>query len=237
MSSLKSFKNTATGALGGAGVGFLVGGPAGAAIGAGVGGLAGYSTDAQNRANRKAVDRANAYDLYTWDLANQYNDPKAQMARLRAAGLNPNLVYGSGNVTGNTAGVADSNGVASQGVFNVTEKGLPFAQGLANLNNTYKQNELLDYQMGQTMAQTESIRANTRNLNNYLDGTGKSTYDPVLQKNIDGTIGKISEFGNTIAKKTSGYWNFLGDTAFKFKNLMSTGYDYWKGVYNDYFSK
>lgn len=39
-----------------------------------------------------------------WNLQNAYNDPSAQMQRLRAAGLNPNLVYGTGNVAGNNAG-------------------------------------------------------------------------------------------------------------------------------------
>ena len=29
------------------------------------------------------------------DYQNEYNSPKAQMSRLAAAGLNPNLVYGS----------------------------------------------------------------------------------------------------------------------------------------------
>lgn len=115
----------------------------------------------QNEANKKAIDRANAYDMYTWDLANQYNDPKAQMQRLAAAGLNPNLVYGSGNVAGNTSGVAGSNGVASQTAFNAIEKGLPLAQGLANLRNTNSQNQLLQYQMGQTEAQTAEIQAQT----------------------------------------------------------------------------
>ena len=33
-----------------------------------------------------------------------YNMPKSQMQRLRDAGLNPNLVYGTGTVTGNTGG-------------------------------------------------------------------------------------------------------------------------------------
>lgn len=37
-----------------------------------------------------------------WNRGNEYNSPVAQMARLREAGLNPNLVYGSG-ATGNMA--------------------------------------------------------------------------------------------------------------------------------------
>lgn len=38
-----------------------------------------------NRANKRAIDRQNAY-----------NDPRNQMARLQSAGLNPHLVYGGG---------------------------------------------------------------------------------------------------------------------------------------------
>lgn len=34
-----------------------------------------------------------------WSMANDYNHPVNQMARLKQAGLNPNLVYGSGSVT------------------------------------------------------------------------------------------------------------------------------------------
>ena len=124
------------------------------------------SVKQQNEANKKAIDRANAYDMYVWDLANQYNNPKAQMQRLAAAGLNPNLVYSSGNVTGNTSGVAGSNGVASQtGIAGgMLERGLPLAQGLANLRNTNTQNELLKYQMGQTEAQTNNLIAQNSNI-------------------------------------------------------------------------
>lgn len=181
--SLSKWKGTALGAIG-------------APFTGGISLAGGYlydSTKQQNEANRKAVDRANAYDLYTWDLANKYNDPSAQMKRLAAAGLNPNLVYGSGSVTGNTTGTAGSNGVASQSGIagGMLAQGLPLAQGLANLRNTNSQNQLLQYQMGQTAAQTAQVRAETRNLNNFLTGEGRSTYDPVIQKNL-----------------TSG-WNFL----------------------------
>lgn len=38
-------------------------------------------------------------DLDDWNRENAYNNPKAQMERLIAAGLNPNLVYGHGATT------------------------------------------------------------------------------------------------------------------------------------------
>lgn len=53
-----------------------------------------------NEANRQAVNYQNAlqrqYALEDWEKQNQYNSPLQQMTRLRQAGLNPNLVYGSG---------------------------------------------------------------------------------------------------------------------------------------------
>ena len=46
--------------------------------------------------------KANQFNYLMWNLANEYNSPKNQMARLKEAGLNPNLVYGNGSVVGNT---------------------------------------------------------------------------------------------------------------------------------------
>lgn len=37
-------------------------------------------------------------DFYMWQQQNEYNSPEAQMQRLKAAGLNPHLMYGQGNV-------------------------------------------------------------------------------------------------------------------------------------------
>lgn len=56
-----------------------------------------YSTNKSISASKEAVAAQNAY-----------NSPAAQMQRLQAAGLNPNLVYGSGNVVGNQSGTYSS---------------------------------------------------------------------------------------------------------------------------------
>jgi len=61
------------------------------------------STLIQNNAQKKAQNREFANNTKMWHLANQYNSPEMQMQRLKDAGLNPNLVYGSGSVTGNTS--------------------------------------------------------------------------------------------------------------------------------------
>lgn len=64
--------------------------------------LAKYNAEQQSKLNQQAFDQ----NIKMWNMQNAYNTPKEQMKRLQAANLNPNLVYGSGNVTGNTAGSA-----------------------------------------------------------------------------------------------------------------------------------
>lgn len=63
--------------------------------------LAKYQNEWQTQENEKAYQRS----VDMWNLQNRYNSPTEQMARLRSAGLNPNLVYGNGAV-GNSAGSA-----------------------------------------------------------------------------------------------------------------------------------
>jgi len=47
-------------------------------------------------AQKAAAEQEQKYNLENWNRENAYNHPEQQMARLRQAGLNPNLVYGRG---------------------------------------------------------------------------------------------------------------------------------------------
>lgn len=49
--------------------------------------------------NEKMMDKQREWALADWQTQTQYNAPSAQMERLKAAGLNPNLVYGNGSGT------------------------------------------------------------------------------------------------------------------------------------------
>lgn len=52
--------------------------------------------------NEKMYAQQKADNLEMWNMQNAYNDPVQQMARLEKAGLNPNLVYGTGAVANQT---------------------------------------------------------------------------------------------------------------------------------------
>lgn len=74
----------------------------------------------QNIAAQKAINQANIdtswamarqnrqWSLEDYDRMNKYNSPQQQMQRLREAGLNPNLVYGSGGASTTAAAIRGS---------------------------------------------------------------------------------------------------------------------------------
>jgi len=60
-----------------------------------------------NRARQRLEREARQYNLEQWHRENRYNHPLHQMARLKEAGLNPNLIYGSspGSAVGNAGAI------------------------------------------------------------------------------------------------------------------------------------
>ncbi|AXH73438.1 MAG: DNA pilot protein [Microviridae sp.] len=57
------------------------------------------NTDLTNKANKELAEYSYSKDLEMWNKTNEYNLPSSQMSRLKQAGLNPNLIYGSGGAT------------------------------------------------------------------------------------------------------------------------------------------
>lgn len=115
-------------------------------LGAGLG-LIGGSIDAiaQSEANRKnrkwsemMAQRGREWALADFHMQNEYNSPAAQMARLKAAGLNPNLVYGTGAATSSAQPVRSTN--IPQGTNRSTQPG----QALTNSIGSYIQLKSMD---------------------------------------------------------------------------------------------
>jgi hypothetical protein len=61
-----------------------------------------------NKGAQRRQNLANSQNIEFWNMQNAYNTPKAQMARLKDAGLNPNLIYGSNANTGTAGAIAPS---------------------------------------------------------------------------------------------------------------------------------
>lgn len=57
------------------------------------------ATRETNEANLRLAREQNDWNEMMWNKSNEYNSPSAQVARLRAAGLNPNLVNDAGSST------------------------------------------------------------------------------------------------------------------------------------------
>ncbi|AXH76292.1 MAG: DNA pilot protein [Microviridae sp.] len=87
--------------------------------GAAVGGVINsISQGRQNKKNRafseKMYDKQKVDNISFWSQQNDYNSPKAQMARFKEAGLNPNLIYGQGN-SGNAGAISTPDVQAAPG--------------------------------------------------------------------------------------------------------------------------
>jgi len=84
-------------------IGNIIGGLFGLGQGAIEAKTAKRNTEATIQANKHLAEYSYSKDLEMWNRANEYNTPANQMKRYTSAGLNPNLIYGSGGSAGNTA--------------------------------------------------------------------------------------------------------------------------------------
>lgn len=76
-------------------------GAAGELLGAGLNAVTtGMGNRAQRKWNERMYDRQFQDNIKFWNMQNEYNAPSSQMKRYQEAGLNPNLIYGSGSQAG-----------------------------------------------------------------------------------------------------------------------------------------
>lgn len=105
----------------------------------------------QNQSNSQMQELQYRRQLEMWNRQNAYNSPKSQMTRLKEAGLNPNLVYGSGSVVGNTSGgIPQYQAPSLKYDFRMPDPGSNLGQYQdmqiknAQINNLAKQGQLID---------------------------------------------------------------------------------------------
>lgn len=132
-----------------------------AAIAAGAGllgqGTNAYMTGKMNkraeRFSKEMYAKQRADALSDWHMTNAYNDPAAQMERMRNAGLNPNLMYGQGTV-GNSPGEPRGSSVTA------AKFEAPQIE-LGSIAMQAMQTKQLQANIARTEAETERIRSQT----------------------------------------------------------------------------
>lgn len=161
----------------------------------------------QNEANRKQAEQQfnydkdlasiqNNYNLDMWQKQNEYNSPKAQMQRLKDAGLSPYLAYGSVS-TGN-ASSAPSMVVAGR---KAPDKSIKWAQ---NFNIMSSVMELLDYQQTLQYKKQKNREIELKNdtLYNKLENSVAQNVGRVLSL---GGSGDQYTFNSPLMRKYSTY--------------------------------
>jgi len=105
--------------------------------------------------NRKAVDLQYQRSIQDWNRQNAYNDPSQQMQRLKDAGLNPNLVYGSGSPANTATSAPKSENVKM-------DYQIPSGIQLPQIQQ-FQDMQLKRVQMDNVAAQTDNTKARTFN--------------------------------------------------------------------------
>lgn len=115
----------------------------------------------QNEWNKQMQDRAFKYNYEMWNKQNEYNSPTAQMARMKAAGLNPNLMYGKGD-TGNASSAPTMK--AAQGTAPRMQAFTGWNLGLSEGVQTYMQMRMNNAVINKTQADAAKTAAETANV-------------------------------------------------------------------------
>lgn len=112
----------------------------------------------QAQANKRGVKLAReqmAWNESMWNKQNAYNTPEEQIARMRAAGLHPGLMYSQGNV-GNAGEVKGYQLPTIQNAM------APVASGISSAGNAVFDAFVKNEQIQQMKAQTDFLKARTQ---------------------------------------------------------------------------
>lgn len=144
-------------------------------VGAGLGAASQNSnTDKAIAAQREENALAYQRNIEQWQRENDYNSPVNQIARLRAAGLNPNLAYGTPNISSPSPqmAAADMSGIASKRsvVGAMAEQALNTRYMNAMIENINAQTHKTEEETKKTGAEYEAQMTYNQYQNDILTG-------------------------------------------------------------------
>lgn len=132
--------------------------------------------------------------IENWMIQQEYNSPANQVARLRAAGLNPNLIYGNGSASTGNASTGPYHEVGTlKSHSREFAKSLDLSGVVLQLQNLKAQANAMNMQADNLASQAEYREAQTKYTNAILDFYDKHGYFPG-QANVPTNL--ASEFVN-----------------------------------------
>lgn len=147
--------------------------------------------ESANQANRQLAAEQRQWDLDMWNRQNAYNDPAAQVARLRAAGINPALAYAQGGLMNEAAPAQEA-----AGSRDVAPRVQPYYQDplvaaqVANLNADSEEKKSRipanKARVGEIEANADKVRQEAKALglsNSILEQTMPSQVASAIEKN------------------------------------------------------
>ena len=151
--------------------------------------------------NEKMMDKQNAWNLAQWNRENEYNSASQQVARLKAAGLNPYLM-----LSGGSAGSAQSLSSASPATAGMSNTVSPVdysaaAAGVANGLGTaiaqYYNSQLAEANVRKTIAEASGVEKN----NQWLDAKLQAEIENLKQNTRSSKAREeLDKFGLTHAR-------------------------------------
>lgn len=176
----------------------------GTVIGAGISGLSSvlggifnkHSASSANRTNlqinrenqkwnEKMIDKQNAWNLAQWNRENQYNSAEQQVARLRAAGLNPYLMMSGGNagsaqsITSAAPGNAGMSNTVNPVDYSAAAAGV--GNGVGSAISQYYNSQLAEANVRKIIAEA----AGQEKQNTYLDARLQAEIDNLIENTKD----------------------------------------------------
>jgi len=151
------------------------------------------NTNKTIQANKQMAEYAYQKDLEMWNRQNAYNNPTNQMARLKNAGLNPNLIYGPGKATGNTSGQMPTYNAPRQEYNyknpfqgNIVGTYQDINQKSAQIDNIKEQTDLLDQK-----SLTEAVVRAGKTLDNQKKSQNKAFWGRMWESQAQALEAKV----------------------------------------------